>query len=417
MKSTSAQPLNLDYVRKQFPALQNGFIYLDNAGGSLVPQVVADRVSEYLTNYSVQLGASYEVSAKAKDLLTEVTANLATYVNAEKPQEVIVGSSTTMLLRILSLCISKKWRAGDEVIVTNTDHEANLTCWTDLEVRGIIVKTWKANHDTFDLDLDDLQKLITNRTKLVTITHVSNLLGTINPVKQIAKVVHEGGALLCVDGVAFAPHRLIDVQDFEADFYVYSCYKVFGPHVGLMYGKYSLLEEMDGINHYFLKSNDIPYKFQPGNFNYELTYGLQGVNDYLEGVHDKHYGKNTGLQSRHKYEAVFELIAAHEESLAKQLLEYLGTNPKVKLIGVPTADKQKRVPTISFVYKDTKSPEIVKKIDPYKIGIRHGDFYAKRLATDFGLIDHEGVVRVSVAHYNTAEEIDKLIQAFEETLP
>ena len=316
----------------------------------------------------------------------------------------------------MSICISQSWKAGDEVVISNTDHEANVTCWKDLEAKGIVVKTWKANPDTFDLETEDLKKLLTNKTKLVTVTHVSNILGTINPIKEIGKVVHQSGALLCVDGVAYAPHRLVDVQDLDVDFYVYSCYKVFGPHIALMYGKYELLEGMQGINHSFLKKDDIPYKFQPGNFNYELTYGLQGVNEYLQSVHDFHFEENGSADNRKKYVSTFELIANHEEALASQLLGYLNSNAKVRIIGHTTPDKIKRVPTISFLYKGAQSPDVVKKIDPYRIGIRFGDFYAKQLTEEFGLDKFQGVIRVSMAHYNTNDEIDQLIHAFNETL-
>ena len=196
MNTTSEQVLNLPFIRKNFPALKNDFVFLDNAGGSLVPNTVIKRVGEYLSNYSVQLGASYDVSAKAKSMLVEVTENLATYVNAKQPKEIILGPSSTMLLRILSICISQSWKAGDEVVISNTDHEANVTCWKDLEAKGIVVKTWKANPDTFDLETEDLKKLLTNKTKLVTVTHVSNILGTINPIKEIGKVVHQNGATI-----------------------------------------------------------------------------------------------------------------------------------------------------------------------------------------------------------------------------
>lgn len=416
MNATTNQILNLPFIRKQFPALTRDFTFLDNAGGSLVAEKVVRRVSDYLSHYSVQLGASYEVSAKAKVMLTEVTANMANYVNARRPQEVVIGSSSTMLLRILSLCISQSWKPGDEVIVSNTDHEANVTCWTDLKEKGIVIKIWNAHPDTFDLDLNDLKKLLNSKTKLVAVTHVSNILGTINPIKEIGQAVHQAGALFCVDGVAYAPHRLIDVQEFDADFYVYSCYKVFGPHIGLLYGKYELLENMKGMNHYFLKKDDIPYKFQPGNFNYELTYGLQGVNEYLQEVYDHHFGSDPSVTSREKYGATFGLIAQHEESMAHQLLDYLGTKSKIRIIGHPAPDRTKRVPTISFIHEGKSSPDIVSKIDPYKIGIRYGDFYAKKIAHDFGLNDYQGVVRVSMAHYNTAEEITKLIGALERSM-
>lgn len=389
--------LDLSFVRSQFPALQRDFVFMDNAGGSQAPRQVTERIQEYFAAYNVQLGASYEASAAAGEKLRHATARLAGFINAGRPEEVVVGPSTTMLLRILSICLSRQWRAGDEVIVTNSDHEANVSCWMDLREKGIVVKIWKLNPDTLEFDLGDLSALLTDRTKLVAMVHASNILGTINPVREIADAVHAAGALLCVDGVAYAPHRAVDVQAFGADFYVFSTYKVYGPHQAIMYGRYELLREMDGINHYFIGKDQIPYKLQPGNFNFELTYGLQGTLDYFEA-----------LQAHHKA-PLFDLIAAHEEALAERLLAYLRSAPGVRIIGRTDSGRDKRVPTISFVHERFRSSDIVSRVDPHRIGIRFGDFYAKKLIHDLGLEAKEGVVRVSMVHYNTLEEVDGLV--------
>ena len=202
------EKLDLDFVRQQFPALKKDFIFMDNAGGSQALEGVMNRIQDYFTNYNVQLGGSYEVSAEAAVQLKKVHQQLAEYLNAKKVEEVVVGTSTTMLLRILSMSLSQQWKAGDEVIISNSDHEANVSCWTDLQKKGIVIKTWKVNPNTFEFDLDDLKTLLTEKTKLVAVVHASNILGTINPVKEFAKVVHEAGALICVDGVAYAPHRI-----------------------------------------------------------------------------------------------------------------------------------------------------------------------------------------------------------------
>jgi len=222
--------VDIAWVRQQFPALQQNMVFMDNAGGSQTLQPVMDRITRYLTECDVQLGASYATSADAGQRLHETTKMLASWFNAAHVEEVIVGPSTTQLLRNLSLCISQSWQAGDEVIITNCDHEANMACWRDLQKQGIVVKSWRINPHTLQLDVDDLKNLMTERTRLVAVTHVSNILGTINPVKDIAEVVHDGGALICVDGVAYVPHRSIDVQSWDVDFYTFSTYKTFGPH-------------------------------------------------------------------------------------------------------------------------------------------------------------------------------------------
>lgn len=396
--------LNLPFIRSQFPALQQDFVFMDNAGGAQVPRQVVERISEYLSTWNVQLGASYEVSATAGQKLRDATARLTRFIKAARPEEVVIGPSTTMLLRILSLTLSRQWQAGDEVVVTNSDHESNVSCWMDLREKGIVVKIWKLNPDTLEFELDDLRQLLSARTRLVAMTHSSNILGTINPVREVADMVHAAGALLCVDGVAFAPHRPIDVQAFGADFYVFSTYKVYGPHQAIMYGKYELLRELDSINHYFIGKDQVPYKLQPGNFNFELTYGLQGTLDYFDALQAHHGGR------------AFDLIAGHEEALSEALLSYLRSVPGLRIIGRTDSARDRRVPTISFVHERFQSSDIVKQVDPHRIGIRYGDFYAKKLIHDLGLEGKDGVVRVSLVHYNTVEEVEALVEVFQKIL-
>lgn len=392
--------LDLSFIRSQFPSLRQDFVFMDNAGGSQVPRQVMERITEYISSWNVQLGASYEVSATAGQKLREATAGLAGFINAGRPEEVVVGPSTTMLLRILSLTLSRQWQAGDEVIVTNSDHEANVSCWMDLREKGIVVKIWKLDPDTLEFDLDDLLQLMSPRTKLVAMVHASNILGTINPVREVADAVHAAGALLCVDGVAYAPHRPVDVQAFGADFYVFSTYKVYGPHQAILYGRYELLRELDSINHYFIGKDQVPYKLQPGNFNFELTYGLQGILDYFDALQAHHEG------------TVSDLIAAHEEALSEALLAYLRSVPEIRIIGRADSHRDRRVPTISFVHERLQSSDIVEKADPHRIGIRFGDFYAKKLIHDLDLEKKGGVVRVSLVHYNTVEEVEALVGVF-----
>ena len=403
--------IDLEYVRKQFPALQRDFIYMDNAGGSQVLSKVAERISGYLLHHNVQLGASYKVSEEAGKKLKYATSKVAELINASRDEEVVIGSSTTMLLRILSLTISGNWDEGDEIIVTNTDHEANVSPWTDLEKKGFKVKIWEVNPETLELDIADLQKLMNNRTKVVAVTHASNVLGTINPIKKIAKAVHDAGALICVDGVAFAPHRKVDVQELDADFYTFSWYKTYGPHLAVMFGKYDLLKELDSLNHYFIGKEVVPYKLQPGNFNFELTYSTLGIIEYYEDLYHHHFlDKSSNFSQR--MSKTFSLISAHEEKLAEKLLTYLNSVPEIKIVGNTSADAELRVPTISFYHVDFKSNEIVEKVDEHRIGIRFGDFYAKKLIQSLDLEKKNGIVRVSLVHYNTVQEVSKLIKIF-----
>lgn len=401
--------MDINFVRRQFPALEQEFTYMDNAGGSQTLSKVAERISGYLLHHNVQLGASYKVSKEAGEKLSYATNEVSKFINASRPEEVVIGPSSSMLLRILSLCISKQWQEGDEVIVTNTDHEANVSPWTDLQEKGIKVKIWKVNPETLELDISDLEKLLSRRTKLVAVTHASNVLGTINPIKEIAELVHKAGALICVDGVAYAPHRQVNVREWDVDFYVFSWYKTYGPHLGMMYGKYDLLYEMDGINHYFFGKKDVPYKFQPGNFNFELTYSLLGITEYFDEFYREHFRSSRKLDASEKLAKSFDIIARYEERISAPLLTFLRDNPNIRIIGHSEADKNKRVPTISFVHSSMKSDEIVQKIDEHRIGIRFGDFYAKKIIQDLELEEKNGVVRISLVHYNTAEEVKRLI--------
>ncbi|AHJ28527.1 cysteine desulfurase-like protein [Nodularia spumigena CS-584] len=408
--------LNIDKVRPYFPALAGDWTFFDNAGGSQTLKKVVDRISEFLLTTDVQLGASYAVSQLAGERVALANGGMATLINAKSPQEVVMGSSTTMMLKILSLCLSQTFTPGDEVIVTNCDHEANIGAWVALEKQGITVKVWQVRPDTLELHLEDLELLMSGRTKLVALTHASNILGTINPIKEITAFVHERGAMVCVDGVAYAPHRLIDVQDLDVDFYVLSCYKVYGSHCALLYGKKEHLFRIPGLNHYFIEQSDIPYKFQLGNLNFELTYGMLGLCDYLSELAQLHYGDDTAPDLRGQMAQVFDLISVHEENLSDRLLKYLNSRPKIRVIGKSTAHRELRVPTISFTVDGVHSSTIPPKVDSAYIGIRYGDFYAKRLIEYLGLATQGGIIRVSMVHYNTLAEVDRLIEALERVL-
>ena len=313
------QDLDLTFIRSQFPSLSGDWTFFDNAGGSQTAKQVGQRINDYLYNTNVQLGATYDISQYAGERVVNSQKTMANLINAFDPSEVVLGSSTTQLLHNLSKSLVQTFNPGDEVIVTNCDHEANVGPWINMERAGIKVKFWKINPDTFQLDLDDLDKLMTNKTRLVAFTHASNILGTINPVKEITSFIHKRGAMVCVDGVAYAPHRLVDVQDLDIDFYAFSFYKVYGPHYSLLYGRKSILETLPGINHFFIEKDEIPYKLQPGNVNYELSYGLLGVTDYIQDVYKKHYSDNSN-NLKEQARQVFNVFAEHEEKIASLCL-------------------------------------------------------------------------------------------------
>lgn len=376
-------------VRSAFPALASSFVYLDNAGGSQTLGTVADRIRDYLLTTNVQLGASYEVSAHAGERVHAAVDATARYLNAQ-PGEVVFGSSTTQLLANLALAMEPSLVAGDEIVVTEADHEANVGPWRRLAARkGLVLKTWPLDTETLRLEPAALERLLSARTRLVAFPHVSNLIGTIHDVAAITRLVHARGARVCVDGVAFAPHRALDVAAWDVDYYVFSVYKVYGPHAAVLYGKRAHLEALAGINHDFIAS--APYKLQPGNLNFELAYGTAAIWEYLASI------------------GTLDAVAAHEAALAERLLDYL--RGRVRIIGEAASDAALRVPTVSFVADGISPGAIVRCVDPHGIGIRHGDFYATGVVRALGL--PHGVVRISAVHYNTLDEIDRVIAALE----
>ena len=398
--------LDLPAIRSEFPALAQDFVFLDNAGGSQVLRRVADRVRDYMLSSSVQLGASYVHSQEAGAKVLQARQSVARLIHASHDEEVVMGGATTALMFQLIQAILPQVRPGDEVILTNTDHEANIGAWLRLQAAGATVHFWNVNPQTLELDLADLQRLLSPRTMWVAMTHASNVLGTVNPVAEVAKRVHAVGGRLCVDAVAYAPHRLVDVQASGADVYVFSFYKVFGPHYAVLWGRHELLLQLSSLNHYFITPQTIPYKLQPGNVNYELSYGCIGISDYLEAV-----GSSLGAQgdARSRMQCAFDAFERHEDALAEQLLGFLRGKAGVRIIGHGHARDGLRMPTVSFVVRGAASEALVLHTDRFGIGIRFGDFYAKRLIEALGLQAQGGVVRVSIAHYNTPDEITRLI--------
>jgi cysteine desulfurase family protein (TIGR01976 family) len=403
--------LDLDFVRSQFPALSGEWAFFDNAGGSQILKRSVDRITDFLLTRNVQTGGTYDVSIKAREAVEASRRAVATLVNASRPEEIVMGPSTTALLQNLSRAMASQLQPGDEIIITNSDHESNIGPWVGLEKQGVVIKTWQVNKETFELDIDDLLPLFSPRTRLVCVTHVSNLLGTINPVAEIARIAHEHGARICVDAVAYAPHGAVDVTGWDVDYYAFSFYKVFGPHHAVLYGKYEHLLELDGLYHYFYGKDKVPQKLEPGNVNYELSCGAAGIVDYLVELGGK---SNPSGNDRAKIVSAFTEIAAHERQIGERLLSYLRGRNDCRIIG--RTSYEGRVPTISFVVDGHDSGEIAKSIDPYKVAIRFGDFHARRLAENLDLMGGSGVVRVSMAHYNTLAEVDKLIGALDAVL-
>ncbi len=407
------ETLDLKYIRSRFLGLDSNWVLFDNAGGSQILKPVADRIYEHFSTSNVQLWGSYPQSVLAMERHNRAHEDLAEWINASDPKEIIMGSSTSLLVRILADNFRRLWKEGDEVIVTNCDHEANIGAWRQLADYGIVIKEWRLNQDSFTLEADDLRKLLSERTRLVAFTAASNVLGTLNPVKEFTEIVHNSGALVCVDAVAYAPHRKIDVKETDVDFIVFSFYKTYGPHYSMMYGKRKILDELPGFNHFFI--TDPPYKFQPGNYNFELCYGVGAIPEYFLDL-ARHHGCKGSDDRQEEYRFIYDMVARHEEKLSGMVLDFLKSKKDIRIIGSGSADMKIRVPTISFVRDGHDSEQLTLKTDKHKVAIRWGHFYARRLIDDLGLSGNNGVVRISMVHYNSYEEAERLIKALESVL-
>lgn len=402
------KPLDMDYVNSQFPALNGDWVFFDNAGGSQIVRPAVERITEFLYERNVQIGGSYAVSQAAADGLMKGRKAAQELVGAARPEEIVFGPTTSQLMQTLANAIRGQFQPGDEVIVSMADHESNIGPWERLGEYGVVVKTWPLDHESFQLRLEDLEPLMSERTKLVCVTHCSNILGRVNPIADFARFIHERGAQICVDAVAYAPHRLIDVQAWDVDYYVFSLYKSYGPHTAIMYGKYDLLAELDGQYHYFYGKEKVPGKLEPGNPNYELAYSTDGIVDYLATLGEQQGA--TGSR-RDKLAAGFEAITHQENQLTDRLMSWLTARNDCHVIGTTDTTGNDRVPTVAFRFDQVNSGAVARAMDDYGIAIRFGDFHSRRLVENLGEDGDDGVVRVSMVHYNTVEQVDRLTDA------
>lgn len=405
--------LDIVFARAQFPNI-GSLAFFENAGGTFVPRTVIDKVREYMSANQVQPGGDFEPSIQAAEKMAESHRLMAQMLNAS-PAEVVIGISTSMNIYLLAQAIRHWFTPGDEIIVTNLDHEANNGAWRRLTEFGVVVKEWCVDPDSADLEPDTLDALLTDRTKLVCVSQCSNITGSINDIADISRRVHNAGALICVDAVAYAPHRRLDVKALDVDFYAMSLYKLYGPHLSLLYGKRDLLLEARGQHHYFIADEDTSMKLNPGGPNHEFTASLSGITDYFDALHSHHFpGSNADLHQR--IGNCFELIEVHEENMARRFVDFLSSKTNVRIVGRSTADGQRRVPTFSFVVDGRDSADFPRHLAKHDIGIRAGHFYAKRLVDALGFDKQNGVVRASMVHYNSMEEVDRLIRHLDEVI-
>ena len=413
-KGAAKAPLDTAFARAHFPALSGPWALFENAGGTLVASQALERIRTYMTEYQVQPGAAYPASARAAEMIAESHWAMAAMINA-RPEEVMIGPSTSMNVFLLAQALRPSLREGDEIIVTNLDHEANVGAWRRLAATGITVREWRFDPDSFALEPEGLAAQLSERTRLVCFGHCSNITGGFTDVPALVRMIHDAGALACVDGVAYGPHRAIDVTAWDVDFYLCSTYKLYGPHLALLYGNREHIERAAPLNHFFL-DDELPLKLNPGGPNHELSAGLAGITAYLDALHAHHDGESN-LPLHGRLAAIFERVAAHEEALGAPLLEFLTARPGIHLIGNPSADRQVRAPTFSFAVDECDAGEIARAVARHEVAIGAGDFYAARCIEALGLAERGGVVRASMVHYNTADEVQRLIRAFDEAIP
>ena len=404
--------LDIDYVRDQFPAfsdpLSAKWSFFENAGGSYVPHNVINHLNHFMTSTKVQPYAEFDTSAIAGDNMDQATKLFAEMINANK-DEIIIGASTTMNMYVLSNAMRSLLKPGDEVIVTNQDHEANVGAWRRLKEHGVVIKEWRINSENAELEISDLESLLSDRTKIVAVTHCSNIVGSMNDLKSITKLVHQYDAYIIGDGVSYAPHGFPDVKDLDVDFYAFSLYKTYGPHLGLLYGKKEILDQLPNQNHEFLEG-DVPYTLNPGGPNHEELSCLIGVYEYFNNLYQHHFSDD-GASIRQKMERVNDLISKHEEEIANPLLTYINSRDDIRLIGKNKIENKNRAPTIAFTINKKSSKEVSSELVKHGIATRNDNFYAWRCLTALGIDTEDGVVRTSMVHYNTHEDVDKLIKA------
>ncbi|KAL6917214.1 hypothetical protein ACHAPO_005982 [Fusarium lateritium] len=391
---------DIEALRAQFPALQQKQVFLDNAGGSQILGAAADSIRDYLITSNVQMGGSYDASQTAAKKVNKGYEAGSRYINA-LPDEIVYGASSTQLLRNLALGLT--FAEGDEIIVSTLDHEANIAPWLDLaERQGLGIRFWnpEGQDNNPKLTVENLKPLLSNRTKFLAFTHTTNLLGSIHDVKAITAAAHEyPDVLVCVDGVAYAPHRSVDVKDLGIDFYCLSWYKVFGPHISMLYASREAQKQIRPLCHYFNPSETLSDKTSFAAGSYELIASIPTVVDHIS----EHGWKGSVKQ---------------ETQIQTMLLDYLSKREDVTIYGEPSGDAESRVPIVSFTVEGWNSRSVVAAIEANSnIGLKHGHFYSHRLITKVLDLDAtDGVVRVSMAHYNTREEIETVISTLEDVI-
>jgi cysteine desulfurase family protein (TIGR01976 family) len=391
-----------------FPALnqQPGFIFFDNAAGAQIPQVVFDAINNHLLHCNVQRGGRYARSMEVDATIAHARDSVAALINARHSNEIAFGMNATSFLRLLSLAIGRTLATRNEIIVTDFDHEANIATWLQLEREGAKIVWWKMREDN-SLHLDDLAPLFTAKTRLVACAVASHGLGTIIDVAGVARLAHSAGAEVVLDCVHYGPHALIDVQAFDCDYLVCSGYKIFGPHMGFMWGRLELLQDLPTFREDFIPDAP-PGKIEAGTFIYENVAGMAAAVAYLETLGaslDHEQGSESPLSPRATLVRAMTSIREYEATLSLEMLRVLKAAGAIVYGVDDSARVADRVPTLCFNLPNIAPALVTETMARHGIGIRDGHMYAPRLMKRLGVKTETGVARASLLHYNTIHEI------------
>jgi cysteine desulfurase family protein (TIGR01976 family) len=407
-------------LRSEFPALQQSandrpLVFMDGPGGTQVHGSVIRTMSQYLTHANSNVHGAFLHSQRTDETVAEARRALADLLNASRPEEIVFGPNMTSLTFSLSRAIGRALAPGDEIVVTRLDHDANIAPWLALQEKGIVVRHADLDPGDCTLSMASLEEVLTERTRLVALGYASNAVGSINDVARVAELAHKAGAWLYVDAVHYVPHGSIDVQALGCDFLTCSVYKFFGPHLGALYGRYELLESLPA---YKVRpaDNAPPHKFETGTQSFEAIAGATAAVDYVASVGSR-FGREPGQPGSHPEDRRSELVAgmraihAYESSLCRKLVTGLQSIPGLKIYGITDPERfHNRVPTVSFTLAGTTPREIAERLAEANIFVWNGNFYALAITERLGLESRGGLLRVGLVHYNTAEEIDFLLE-------
>ncbi|NVK16788.1 MAG: aminotransferase class V-fold PLP-dependent enzyme [Rhodobacteraceae bacterium] len=404
--------LDIDFVRAQFPAFAepslNGQAFFENAGGSYTCRHVIDRLTRFYTQRKVQPYAPYEASRLGGAEMDEARARLAALMGVDT-DELSFGPSTTQNTYVLAQAFRKMMKPGEAIIVTNQDHEANTGPWRRLAEEGIEIREWQLDPQTGHLDTAQLENLLDENVRLVCFPHCSNVVGEINPVAEITALAHAAGAFVCVDGVSYAPHGLPNVDELGADIYLFSSYKTYGPHQGVMVIRRALGALLPNQAHYF-NAGDLYKRFTPAGPDHAQVAASAGMADYFEAL-AAHHGHSGSAAETGAF--VHDLMRAHEIKLLQPLLDAVKDRNDVRLLGPSTAEN--RAPTVALALSRAAEP-VAAQLAEHGIMAGGGDFYAVRALEAMGIDPAEGVLRISFTHYTSEAEVAKLIEALDRVL-